>query len=291
MPKKGWYSAIVILVIFTVSVVSGADNKSDVNETKADTPLISIAPIEVNIPPIEVLPVKVQNPVKAEIQKPEAITVNAQTEGDKSLTVYVKKDWLTFIIAFATAFAAIATVAAAIAAWRVACSAKKAVKTTKDLAEAQLFTKLIEEYSSPGMGDDLHMVFNWYNNGFNWNQFDQSKTSEIFKKAKTDIATKKELNKARRHVTHYLLKIRDLKEAKYIKEKFVEKACSAIDTKAIYALFPLECAKIVSINKDTSAEEKFNELKKKFNELLKLSGNLLDLDEKFDLEKGYEELA
>ncbi|MBN2455790.1 MAG: hypothetical protein JXB29_04500 [Sedimentisphaerales bacterium] len=267
MPKEGWYTAIAILMIFTVCVISDADNENDVNETKADTLLFSIAPVEVNMPPIKVLPVKVNVPPV------ELPPVEVQMPNGKSLCAII-------IAAFA-----------AVMAWRAA-------RNTRLVAEGELFSKLIEEYSSSEMHKDLDKIFDWYSkNKFDINEEEISEkdTEDIFKAARNGIKCK-QINKARRHVTHYFLKILDLEKSDYTMKKLVSRkkvfaklVCEAVCTNVLYALFPLECAKIAVINKE-DPEAKFNEIKEKFNKLLKLS-NKKSLDEKFtNLNDAYKNL-
>jgi hypothetical protein len=264
MTPQSRYSVIVILVIFAGCVVFGAENASDINETKADTPLISIAPIEVNIPPIKVLPVK----------------VNVQPKGDNLWT----------IIMAAIAFAA------ALAAWMAA-------KNTRLVAEGELFAKQIEKYSSDKMHEDLDKIFVWYDTVQNNNT-----TGVIFEKAGEKVQ-EPEFDKARRHVTHYFLKILDVDKSDYTTKKcfftkgkwfvckkvFAKHVCEAVSTNVLFPLFPLECAKDAKIGKKDGKkkEDIMKELKKlegKFDKLLSLSGEA-SLSKRFpDWEKACEEL-
>lgn len=141
----------------------------------------------------------------------------------------------------------------AIGTWLSARSAKKAAVETRNATQASLIAKIMDDYSAPEMIDALHLL-------------DRFKTDhgsdyayEFRNLRKNNYDSIRQIDHARRRVSHFYSKIYVLKKLKYINDEAVKEIATKGQVKYFrHVVEPLEA--VINQDYDRSAFESLGQL-------------------------------
>ena len=148
----------------------------------------------------------------------------------------------------AQAAGSVFTFFAGIAAWLSAAAARRAAVATERATQAQLLTSLLDAYSSPEMLSAMMQLRSWFT------KHGKRAADEFRRLRQDDYASIKEVDLARRRVSHFFQKVYSLHISGYLDEPTVRIAATKGQVEFFREIVePLEAA--IGANYDRSSFE------------------------------------